>query len=118
MLKTTRSSDKPAPNKNYYSKSAFSRNDNSRPAFGKNDSNNEVDRVGGNGVKHAKKSGKSKKLSKLGKRPLKSGNSPKSSAKKSRPTCLTSGAKTDFNCLRLAFTKALILWHFDPEYHI
>ena len=26
--------------------------------------------------------------------------------------------KEAFNQLRQAFTKALILWHFDPEYHI
>ena len=52
MLKTTGSPDEPAP----------SRNDDSRPASGRNDGNGEVDGfgVGGNGVEHAKKSGKSK----------------------------------------------------------
>ena len=34
------------------------------------------------------------------------------------PKFLTSKAKKAFNCLRQAFTKAPILQHFDPEYHI
>ena len=69
ILKTTGSPDELAPSRNDDSKSASSRNDNSRPISEKNDGNGEVDRfdVGGNGVKHAKKSGimsKSQKLSK------------------------------------------------------
>ena len=31
---------------------------------------------------------------------------------------LTSDVKMTFNCLRLAFTKTPILWHFDLECHI
>ena len=34
------------------------------------------------------------------------------------PIFLTPGAREAFNQLRQAFTKALILWHFDPECHI
>ena len=65
MLKTTGSSNKPAPSKNNGSKSASSKNDNSKLAFGKNDGNdkvNEFDRV-----EHTKKSRKlkGKKLAKF-----------------------------------------------------
>ena len=59
----------------------------------------------------------SKKLAKS-KKPSKSENSPNFDAKKAGPSFLTPGAKEAFNCLRLAFTKALILRHFDPECHI
>ena len=45
MLKTTRLLNKPAPNKNDGSRSAFSKNDNSRPIFGKNDGNGKVNLV-------------------------------------------------------------------------
>ena len=58
-----------------------------------------------------KKSAKSKK-------PSKSGNSPNFDAKEAGPSFLTFGAKEAFNRLRLAFTKAPILRHFDPECHI
>ena len=34
------------------------------------------------------------------------------------PTFLTPDAREAFNQLRQAFTEALILWHFDPEYYI
>ena len=34
------------------------------------------------------------------------------------PKFLTFKAKEAFNCLRQAFTKASIFWHFDPECHI
>ena len=94
----------------------------------------EVDRfgVGGNGVKHAKKSGKlskseksksektskSRNLAKSGKKLSKSGNSTNFDTTEDRSKFLTPGARTAFNCLRLAFTEALILQHFDPEYHI
>ena len=62
MLKTTESFDKPAPNRNDGNRSASSKNNNRRPASGKNNGNNEVNGVGvcKNGVKHAKKSRKSK----------------------------------------------------------
>ena len=68
MLKTIRSSDKPATSKNDGSKSASSKNNNNRPASGRNNGNSKVDRfgVGKNGVEHIKnlgklfKSGKSK----------------------------------------------------------
>ena len=56
ILKTT---NKLAPSRNDGSRSAFSRNNDNRPASGKNDSNNEVDGFG-DGIEHAKKSGKSK----------------------------------------------------------
>ena len=129
MLKTT---NKPAPSRNDGSRSASSRNDDSRPASGKNDGDGEVDGIGGD-VEHAKKSGnsegkksaKSQKLSKSGKskgekskKPPKSGNSPNFGATGSGPSFLTPEARSAFNRLRLAFTKAPILRHFDPECHI
>ena len=60
MLKTTRSPDKSAPNKNNGSKSASRKNDNYKPVSRKNDGNDEIDRFGisSNGMEHAKKSGK------------------------------------------------------------
>ena len=48
----------------------------------------------------------------------KSGYSPNFDATEAKPNFLTPGAKEAFNCLRLAFIKALILRHFDPECHI
>ena len=35
-----------------------------------------------------------------------------------RPSFLTPNARTAFNCLQLAFIKAPIFWHFNPEYYI
>ena len=71
------------------------------------------------------KSAKSRKLSKSGKskgekskKPPKSGNSPNFGATGSGPSFLTPEARSAFNRLRLAFTEAPILWHFDPECHI
>ena len=58
-----------------------------------------------------KKLAKSKKLSK-------SGNSPNFGATELGPSFLIPEAKSAFNCLRLAFTKAPIPRHFDPECHI
>ena len=49
---------------------------------------------------------------------LKSGNLPNFDVKKAGPSFLTLKARAAFNRLQLAFTKALILWHFDPKYHI
>ena len=63
------------------------------------------------GNSKGKKSAKSKKLSK-------SGNSPNFGATKPGPSFLTPKARLAFNRLRLAFTKAPILRHFDPECHI
>ena len=60
---------------------------------------------------------KGKKLAKS-KKPLKSGNSPNFDAKKADPSFLTSEARSAFNRSWLAFTKAPILWHFDPKCHI
>ena len=103
-------------------------NDNSRPASGRNDDNSEVDGfgVGRNGVEHAKKSGKSKSKktsksrnsAKSGKKLSKSGNSTNFDATEDGPKFLTPDARTAFNRLRLAFTEAPILRHFDPECHI
>ena len=84
-------------------------------------------------MEYAKKSGnskgqklaKSRKSSKSGKskgekskKPPKSGNSSNFDAKDTGPSFLTPGAKEAFNRLRLAFTEAPILRHFDPECHI
>ena len=55
IFKTTRSSNKPAPNWNNSSKSASSRNNNNKPASGKNNGNGEIDKFGNDSVKHAKK---------------------------------------------------------------
>ena len=130
MLKTT---NKPAPNKNDGSKSASSRNNDSRPVSGKNDGNSEVDGFDGDDMEHAKKSEKSKgqKLAKSqkssksekskgekSKKLPKSGNSPNFDAKNTGPNFLTPEARSAFNRLRLAFTEAPILRHFDPECHI
>ena len=61
---------------------------------------------------------KSQKSARLENKYLKSRNSPNFGAKKNKPSFLTFNAKTVFNHLRLAFTKAPILWHFDPKYYI
>ena len=63
------------------------------------------------GKSKAKKSAKSKNSSKIG-------NSPNFDATKAGPSFLTPKARAAFNRLRLAFTKAPILQHFGPEYHI
>ena len=81
---------------------------------------------GGGGDELAKKSGKSKgqktsksrKLAKLGKNLSKSGNLPNFGATEAGPSFLTPEARSAFNRLRLAFTEAPILQHFDPECHI
>ena len=52
ILKTT---NKLAPNRNNGSRSSFNRNDHSKPSSRRNDGNCEVNRVGGDSVKHAKK---------------------------------------------------------------
>ena len=78
---------------------------------------------GGGGDEFAKKSGKSKsqkmsksrKSAKSGKNSSKSGNSSNFGATEAGPSFLTSEARSAFNRLRLAFTEALILRHFDPE---
>ena len=122
MLKTT---NKPAPSRNDGCRLASNRNDDSRPASGRNEGNGEVDGFGG-GVKHARKSGKSKgqktsksqKLAKSGKNSSKCKNSPNFDATEAGPSFLTPKARSAFNRLRLAFTKAPILRHFDPECHI
>ena len=55
------------------------------------------------------KMSKSRKLSKSGRNSSKSGNLPNFNAIKSGPSFLTHEARSIFNHLRLAFTKALIL---------
>ena len=121
MLKTT---NEPAPSRNDGSRSASSRNDDSRPASGRNDG--DVDRFGGDGVEHARKSGKSKgqktsksqKSAKSGKNSSKSGNLPIFGAMESGSSFLTLKTRSSFSRLRLAFTKTPILWYFNPECHI
>ena len=123
ILKITGSPDEPAPD----------RNDGSRPVSGRNNGKSKIDEFGDDGVEHAKKSGKSKgqksaksqKLSKSGKskgekpkKPSKSGNLSNFGATESGLSFLTPKARLAFNRLRLAFTKAPIHWHFDPECHI
>ena len=123
MLKIT---NKPALSRNNGSRSTFSKNNNSKLASRKNDSDGEIDGFGGDSMKYAKKSGKSKgqkmsksrKSAKSGKNLSKSGNSPNFGATESGSSFLTPEARSAFNRLRLAFTEALILWHFNPECHI
>ena len=122
ILKTT---SEPAPSRNNGSRLAFSKNDDNRSASGRNDGNGKVDGFGGS-VEHAKKSGKSKgqktfksqKSAKSGKNSSKSGKSPNFNTTETGPSFLTPKARSAFNRLRLAFTKAPILWHFNPECHI
>ena len=73
----------------------------------------------------SQKSAKSQKLFKSRiskgeklKKPSKNRNSPNFDAKNSGPSFVTPEARSAFNRLQLAFTKSLILWHFDPECHI
>ena len=88
--------------------------------------------IGGNNVEYAKKSGKlsksgkskSKKMSKSqnsaksGKKLSKNGNLTNFNATKNGPKFLTPDARTAFNRLRLTFTEAPILRHFNLECHI
>ena len=77
------------------------------------------DDVDGGSMEIAKKSGKSKdQKSAKSKKPSKSRNSPNFDAKEAGPSFLTPGTRETFNRLRLAFTEAPILQHFDPECHI
>ena len=65
------------------------------------------------------KSGNSKgKKSAKSKKPSKSRNLSNFNAKEAGPSFLTPKARTPFNRLWLAFIKAPILQHFDPECHI
>ena len=98
------------------------------------DNDGEIDRfeVDKNDVKHAKKLGKlsksgkskskkkskSRNLAKLEKKLSKSDNLTNFDTTEARPKFLTPNARKTFNCLRLAFTGAPILQHFDPKYHI
>ena len=61
---------------------------------------------------------KSRNSTKSRKKLSKSGNSTNFDATEDRPKFLTPDARTAFNRLRLAFTEAPILRHFDPECHI
>ena len=60
---------------------------------------------------------KGKKLAKS-KKKSKSGNSPNFNTTEAGSSFLIPEARSAINRLWLAFTKALILWHFDPECHI
>ena len=57
-------------------------------------------------------------MAKSGKKLSKSGNFTNSDATEDGPKFLNPDARTIFNRLRLAFIKAPILQHFDPECHI
>ena len=134
MLKTTILPNKPALSRNHSNRSASNRNNNNWSASKKNEGNNKVNRFnnGRNDIEHAKKlrklskSGKSKSektfifwtLAKSGKNLSKSGNSTNFNAIKAGQKFLTLDTRISFNCLWLAFTKALILSHFDLECHI
>ena len=126
MLKTTGLPNEPAPSKNNSSKLASSRNNNSKPASRRNDGDGKVDEFGDNSTEYAKESRKSKgkdlsksqKLAKSGKNSSKSWNLPNFDATEFGPSFLTPKARSTFNHLWLAFTKAPILQHFDPKYHI
>ena len=134
MLITIRLPNKPVPSKNNGSRSASSKNDNSKPVFKKNNSNSEVNRfgVGRNSVEYTKKSGKlsksrksksekmfkSQNLAKSRKKLSNNRNSTNFNATEAGLKFLTSDAKIAFNCLQLAFTKAPILQHFNPECYI
>ena len=122
MLKTIESPNKPSPSRNNGIKSASSRNNNSKPVFGRNNGNGEVVKFGGMG--YTKKSeklkgqklAKSQKLSKSGKskgekskKLSKSRNLSNFDITKAGPMFLNPDARTTFNRLQLAFTKALIL---------
>ena len=63
------------------------------------------------------KSSKSRKSAKS-KKPSKSENLSNFNAKNNGLGFLTPKARAAFNYLQVAFTKAPILWHFDPECHI
>ena len=79
-------------------------------------------------IKKCRKLPKTRKLSKLGnskgkksaksKKPSKSVNLTNFDAMEAGPSLLTPKTRATFNRLWLAFTKAPILWHFDPECHI
>ena len=71
----------------------------------------ESQKLSKSGNSEGKKSAKSKK-------PSKSGNSPNFNAKEAGPSFLTPKARSAFNCLRLTFTEAPILWNFDPKCYI
>ena len=93
---------------------------------------NEVGDVrGGDGLNDGSKrvepkTGKTSKVQKFSKsqqwakfkKPSKSRNSPNFCATGPGPSFLTPEARSGFNRLRLAFTEATILWHFDLECHI
>ena len=65
-----------------------------------------------------RKLSKSQKSAKSRKKLSKSGNSSSFNTKKNGLSFLIPNAKIAFNHLRLAFTKAPILWHFDPKWYI
>ena len=66
----------------------------------------------------SEKTSKSRNLAKSGKKSSKIRNLTNFDLTENKPKFLTLDARTSFNHLRLAFTEALILWHFDPECHI
>ena len=70
------------------------------------------------GKSKSEKTSKSWNLAKSEKKLSKIGNSTNFNATKDGSKFLTPNARTAFNRLRLTFTKAPILWYFDPKYHI
>ena len=96
------------------------------PIFEKNNGDGMIVRL--SSEKLAKKSEKSRNLSKFhklkskklakSKKPSKSWNSSKFNVEETGLSFLTPNTKMVFNCLYLAFIEALILWHFNSECHI
>ena len=66
----------------------------------------------------SEKMSKCQNLAKSRKMSSKSGNSTNFDATENKLKFLTPNTRTAFNCLRLAFIEAPILWHFDPECYI
>ena len=69
-------------------------------------------------IEKCEKLSKIRKLAKSRMKSSKNRNLPKFNTKKCTPSFLTPETKKTFNYLWLIFTKALILWYFNPKCHI
>ena len=69
-------------------------------------------------VKKSEKMSKSQNLAKSRKKLSKSRNSTNFNATEAGPKFLNPNTRTAFNHLWLAFTRTLILWHFNPKCYI